>query len=68
MQMQPTRQANVAGTSAERTLARTVSSGASLMFASLQGYCGLVGLAGGVPRRSRVVALVNSRKRTTKCN
>jgi len=41
------RLATVAGTASERTLGGAVSSGASLIFQSLQGYCMLAGLAGG---------------------
>lgn len=37
----------LAGTASERTLGGAVSSGASLIFQSLQGYCLLGGLAGG---------------------
>ena len=41
------RLASIAGTAAERTLAGVVSSGASMVFQSLQGYCQMAGLAGG---------------------
>jgi hypothetical protein len=41
------RLASIAGTAAERALAGVVSSGASVVFQSLQGYCQMAGLAGG---------------------
>jgi len=45
--MKGLRLTTVAGTAAERTLLSPVSSGASVVFHSLQGYCEMIGLAGG---------------------
>lgn len=45
--MKGLRLTTIAGTAAERTLLSPVSAGSSLVFKSLQGYCQMIGLAGG---------------------
>ncbi|HEY2234769.1 MAG TPA: hypothetical protein VGK01_14950 [Candidatus Angelobacter sp.] len=60
--MKGLRLATVAGTAAERTLLSPVSSGASVILQSLQGYCGMIGLAGGSAQSFAGSCVSNLRK------